>query len=747
MSVTPNQFIQTFIAEAHERLQEMEEILLHLESGPHDDDIIDALFRAAHTVKGSAGMFDLEPIVNFAHIVEDVLDRMREGKIDIEGDLVAVLLDSCDHMLHLVKVVAERGEQLDETAQARESDLRKRLQAYQSDARVNDDGVKDEGSQGTRVTLAAEKDIPLTASGGGEVSSDNWHISLRFAQSVLKEGLDPLYLIRYLSNIGEVISITTLPDAIPEVAKMNAEIFYLGFEIDLKSNASKETISEVFEFARDDSLIHILPPHSKTTEFVELIRTLPEDEIRVGEILVATGALTQQELQDGLSAQQKSVQLDGSTTLLGEILIEQGSVKQEVLQAALDKQTQAKDRISKESRYIRVQADKLDELINLVGELVIAGAGANMLAHRSNNTPLQESTSVMSRLVEEIRDSALKLRMVQIGETFNRFNRVVRDVGHELGKDIDLVITGGESELDKTLVEKIGDPLMHLVRNALDHGIESADKRIAAGKPEKGTLRLNAYHDSGTIAIEISDDGAGLDRNKILQKARERGLIPRGITPTDQEIYNFIFEAGFSTAETVTNLSGRGVGMDVVRSNITSLRGTVHLDSEPGLGTTVRIRLPLTLAIIDGFRVGVGKSSFVVPLDMVLECIELSGADRQAASQRSYLNLRGEVLPYVSLRDQFEVKGASERRENVVVVQYAGQKAGLVVDELMGEFQTVIKPLGKIFSNLRGISGSTILGSGEIALILDVPSLVQQAVARESQQVSHQQAHNTAAFR
>lgn len=365
MSASHNQFVQTYIAEAHELLQEMEEILLHLENGPHDADTIDALFRAAHTIKGSAGMFNLDPIVNFAHIVENVLDRVRAGEVEIVADLVAVLLESCDYMLHLVNVVAGQGEQLDDAAQARECDLRKRLQAYQAHA-------KDEDSQGTRVTLAAEKDIPLTASSGGTVSSDNWHISLRFAQSVLRDGLDPLYLIRYLSNLGEIVSITTLADAMPETAEMDAETCYLGFEIDLKSDASKETIADVFEFAHEGSLIHILPPHSKTTEYVELIHSLPEDEARVGEILVATGALTQHELEDGLNAQQNSVQPDGSTSLLGEILIDQGSVIQEVVQAALDKQAQVKVSKSKESRYLRVQADKLDELIGLVGELVIA---------------------------------------------------------------------------------------------------------------------------------------------------------------------------------------------------------------------------------------------------------------------------------------------------------------------------------------------------------------------------------------
>jgi two-component system chemotaxis sensor kinase CheA len=722
MSINPNTFIQTYIAEAYALLQEMEGILLQLENGPKDAETVAALFRAAHTIKGSAGMFNLDPIVEFTHNVEDVLVRVRDGNVEIAADLIAVLLESCDYMRHLVNVVAEQGEQLDEAAHARETDLRKRLHVYQTDA--------DADSKKTTNTIAAEN--------GGEVSSDNWHISLRFGQNVLREGLDPLYLIRYLSNLGKVVSITTLPDAMPDAAEMDAETCYLGFEIDLKSEAKKEDIADVFEFVRDGSLIHILPPHSKTSEYVELIRSLPEDEIRVGEILVATGALTKQELKDSLSVQQNSIQTDGSTALIGEILIEQGSLKQEVLQAALEKQTQAKVKKSKEGRFIRVQTDKLDELISLVGELVTAGAGANTLAHKLNNTPLQEANSMMSRLVEEIRDSVLNLRMVQIGETFNQFQRVVRDVGHELGKDIDLIITGGESELDKNLIEKIGDPLMHLVRNAIDHGIESTEERKAAGKPAKGTVRLNAFHDSGNIMIEISDDGAGLNRDRILQKARERGLIPKGVTPSDQEIYNLIFEAGFSTAEVVTSLSGRGVGMDVVRRNITSLRGSVHLESEPGIGTTVHIRLPLTLAIIDGFRVGVGNSSYVVPLDMVLECIELSEAERQARHERNYLNLRGEVLPYVLLREHFEIEGDGARRENMVVVQCAGQKAGLVVDELMGEFQTVIKPLGKIFSNLRGINGSTILGSGEVALILDVPLLVQMAISREAQQYSSQ---------
>jgi two-component system chemotaxis sensor kinase CheA len=355
-----------------------------------------------------------------------------------------------------------------------------------------------------------------------------------------------------------------------------------------------------------------------------------------------------------------------------------------------------------------------------------------MLAHRSGEAALVESTSVISMLVEQIRDSALQLRMVQIGDTFTRFQRVVHDTSRELGKDIELVISGSEAELDKSVVEKLGDPLMHLVRNALDHGIESPEVRVAKGKPARGTLRLNAYHESGSIAIEITDDGAGLNREKILSKARERELIGPNQTLTDNEIYNLLFEPGFSTAEKVTNISGRGVGLDVVKRGITALRGSVEVESKEGQGSTFRIRLPLTLAIIDGFLVGVGKSSYVIPLGTVVECIELSEKDRAETHNRQYINLRGGVLPFVRLRDQFEITDQGGKRENIVVVQYGGQKIGLVVDELMGEFQTVIKPLGGIFKHIKGIGGSTILGSGDVALILDVQSLVALTTVQQN---------------
>jgi two-component system chemotaxis sensor kinase CheA len=286
------------------------------------------------------------------------------------------------------------------------------------------------------------------------------------------------------------------------------------------------------------------------------------------------------------------------------------------------------------------------------------------------------------------------------------------------------------------VVEKIGDPLMHLVRNSMDHGIEKAELRAERGKPAQGTIFLNAYHDSGSVVIEVSDDGGGLNKDRILAKAIEKGLVSPNQQLSDPEIYKLIFAAGFSTADAITNISGRGVGMDVVRQNIESLRGTVSIDSEAGQGSTISIRLPLTLAIIDGFLVNVARSSFVIPLDMVVECVELDKTDRFAEDEHNYINLRGEVLPYIRLRELFDIEGRSEHRENIVVIQYADVKAGIVVDELMGEFQTVIKPLGKIFSHVRGLGGSTILGSGEVALILDVPGLIEQVQRSEPQPIA-----------
>ena len=720
-----DELTSVFIQEGREQLQAMETGLLELEQQPDKQDNINGIFRAAHTIKGASGVIECHFIEGFMHKVENVLDRLRNGEIALSGELTGLLLRSCDHLGSLMDVLEAGAPEPAPEVKASGDALQAELAVYTS-------GPAPE----TGKVVEAESEV--LSSGGGVVNTDSWHISVRFGPHMLRGGMDPLSFLRFLASLGEILAMETIPDAMPAGAEMDPESCYLGFEIRLQTRSSKADIERVFDFCRDDCELRILPPNSKLAEYVKLIKELPEDDMRLGEMLVRCGALTQGELDGGLNSQQTGAQAtpaegeEAHKPQLGEILIDQKVIHKEVVEAAVNKQTQVSEKKAVEARLIRVHADKLDQLIDLVGELVIAGASANLLAQRSGQTELFESTSVLSRLVENIRDSALQLRMVQIGETFNRFNRVVRDVSKELGKEIDLIISGAETELDKSVVEKIGDPLMHLVRNSMDHGIELGSVREARGKPRRGTVELNAYHDSGSIVIEIVDDGNGLPRDKILAKAIEKGLVQPTQTLTDQEIVNLIWEPGFSTADQVTNLSGRGVGMDVVRRNIQSLRGSCDVSSIEGAGSTFTIRLPLTLAIIDGFLVGVGKSAYVIPLDMVIECIELN----EHEADRHFLNLRGEVLPFVRLREMFEIEEEQPARENIVVVQYAGQKAGIVVDQLLGEFQTVIKPLSSIFRHLRGIGGSTILGTGEVALILDVQTLVQRNARSEEREMS-----------
>jgi len=721
--------LQTFIAESRELLEDVETTLLSVEQADDRGEAINAIFRAAHTIKGSAGLFGLDHVVEFTHVVESVLDEVREGKIELSPELVALLLACCDHISGLTDAIAAGRHEADPELTRKGEPLTERLRVYLA-APAPAAASAPVAAPALSATSGA---TPLAADA---VATDNWHISLRFGPDVMRNGMDPLSFIRYLSTLGEIAGMVTLTEAIPAIDEMDPESCYLGFEIAFASNADKAAIENVFEFVREDCRVRILPPKSRIAEYLRLLEEMPGANERLGEILVRCGTLTAHELETALRAQSMAALTSpAGAAPIGAILVEQGAVQPAVVEAALGRQKQAKDAKVQENRSVRVDADKLDHLINLIGELVIAGASTDLLARRSRNAELQECTSVLANLVEEVRDSALQLRMVKIGATFSRFQRVVHDVARELGKDIVLSVSGEDTELDKTVVEKIADPLTHLVRNSMDHGIEPADVRTARGKPARGTVSLNAYHDSGTIVIEVSDDGGGLKRDRIVAKALERGLIAPGQALSDTEVYNLIFEPGFSTAEKVTNLSGRGVGMDVVKRNITALRGTVEVSSREGAGTTVTVRLPLTLAIIDGFLVSVGDAVFVVPLDMIEECVEFS-----AEPGHQYTNLRGQVLPFVRLREFFEIEagpaGDSRRRESIVVIRYAGRKAGLVVDSLLGEFQTVIKPLGQMFSQVNCISGSTILGSGEVALILDVPALVGAVEAKQSERLA-----------
>lgn len=641
--------LPVFISEAHEQLAALEQLLLQLEDDASNRSLLDALFRTAHTIKGSAGLFGLDDVVAFTHHVESLLDRLREGAVVFSPTLSTLLLRCNDAIRELI-AAAQAQQPTDPGTVRRREALVTELAGYGGDA-----------PHAASVNAGAS---PATNLAGG---AQSWKLRIGFDADIFRNGMDPASLLNYLRGIGEVSDLRWDATGLPELQNLDPERCYLRLSFALSTAAARADIEAAFTFVREGSQIDIEP--------VQPLAARPE---------VSAPMPAPAQMQDGPNAA----------------------------------------KLSAEPRYIRVQADRLDLVINLLGELVIASAGASMLARQTRQGALLAANDHISQLVEEIRNGTLQLRMVQIGETFSRFRRVVRDTAAELGKDVALQIVGGETELDKSVVERIADPLMHLVRNALDHGLESPDERRAAGKPAQGRLTLSARHEAGSIHIHIEDDGRGVRRQKVLQRAWERGLVEPGVQPPDNEILQLIFAAGFSTADKVTNLSGRGVGMDVVRSNIEALRGNVRIQSIEGAGTCIQIRLPLTLAIIDGFLVSVGASRFIFPLDAVVEVIEnrpvLARLDERG---RGTIELRGQVLPVVDLRRLYSFETTAPERTSVVVLQSGGRRYGVQVDSLMGQHQTVIKPLGRLFRSLRGMSGSSILGNGEVALIFDVHAL------------------------
>jgi len=644
------QLLESFLEEARDLLKEAEDNLLRLEQASDDAEAINALFRAVHTLKGSAGIFSLDPLVSLAHQLENQLMGVRDGQRSLNPQLVSLMLECMDELNGMVQSIDPQvGTLAPHTPHQAQL-----LQALGGG------------------TPSESVETPVAVEAAGEINE--WFLSVRFDQELLRNGFEPSSFLRYLGRLGRVTSMQTLGWAVPDLHSLDAEACYLGFELTLVSAASREELEDVFALADG---------------FCTLRLQVREEEARVETPVVVA------ETQTLAPAQPAPPPVASSEPR----------------------------NVGNGSAMVKVAAHKLDELINLVGELVISTAGAQMQSLRSGSTACIESVQAVQQHVEQIRERALKLRMVEIGETFNRFHRVVRDVSQGLGKQIQLSLSGSDTELDKTLTDRIADPLVHLVRNAIDHGIEPPDERRAAGKPAQGSLHLNAFHDSGMIVLEVSDDGRGLNTARIREKAIARGMLDPDAQLSDQDIHLLIFEAGFSTAEAVSNLSGRGVGMDVVRSAIDELRGIIEIESQPGQGCTFRIRLPLTLAIIDGFLVSVGGDHFVIPLDMVTECME-ERADALDAS--GHLNLRGKPLPSVDLGRHFGLRGDPRARRNIVVVSQGRQQAGLIVEHLLGELQTVIKPLGQMFQHLSGISGSTILGSGQVALILDIPSLFRQ---------------------
>ena len=711
--------LKTFFAEADELLSYMESALLRVEGDSTDGETLNEIFRAAHTIKGSAGLFGLHAIVGFTHVVENLLDRARSGQILIDQDLQGILLHCRDHIALLVADQASGRETTSETFQKGDAllaQLMPWIEAKPSAGPMQGEVVAEESAD--------------------ETSNEPWLVTFWLSSDVLQNGMDPISILRFIGTIGEVVRVSVLEDNLPEDAEsFDPELLYLGFEIELITDADRAAIEEAFGFVQDNSDIRILAPGNKVKSYVNTIRSLPETEQRLGQILLKSGALSQNALDRALDEQTVQSALEKSPKMLGEILTEKKVVNTTIVEAALDKQKKfSEQRAGQESHFIRVDSVKLDNLINLIGELVISRQRLDLLTANVGNEPLLDAVANLGGFTEQIRDAALTLRMVQIGDTFQRFRRLVRDTATELGKSIELVIRGAETELDRSMVEKLTDPLTHIVRNAIDHGIEPASVRREKGKPETGKLCLSAYHESGIVVIEISDDGGGINTEKIRAKAIANGVIDQNMKVSESELRHMIFHPGLSTAEKVTDLSGRGVGMDVVKRNVDALQGSIDVESTLGAGTLLRIRLPLTLAIIDGFHVISRFSHFIIPQNTVLECMDL--ASLQQVDGRNCVNLRGEQIPFVRLSQIFALPEKNElmeeEREKLVVVQFGENRAGIVVEDLYGEVQTVVKPLSPIFQALQGIGGSSLLGSGEIAFILDVPQLIELAVKRES---------------
>lgn len=694
------ELVTIFLTEGRELTDFLEQQLLNIDQNPEllDEETVNALFRAAHTIKGSAGVVGLDEVVAFTHLVETAFESVRAKDLRLDTPLINVLLRCNDHLVCLFDH-AEKQQVLSAEVKQTGQALLAELSVFLKESVVE--------------APASEKVAVQPTNAAAQ------HIYVKFGIDTFRDGFDPIAIVRFIAKNATVLTEHWHCEQanLPALAKIvrGDEFENCFLELDLiVANCREGLLAEAFDYIKNDSQIKIFAPSCTSADYEHFLHTLAEAQAAVLKTRwQRLGILS--EVNENLIHTEPAVP---ERITLTAITDETGVSSLPTAETALPKKTMSKD-----LRLMRVPAFRLDEMVNQLGELVIATATLQSLLQNNGNSALVESVEHIQQLVDDIQGSALQLRMVQIGETFNRFNRVVRDISASLGKDIRLHIEGADTELDKSMVERISDPLMHLVRNAMDHGLELPDERLAAGKASQGLLALSAYHDSGSIVIEIRDDGRGINRKKVLQKAIEKGIVSKTAELTELEIDELIFAPGFSTADTVSNLSGRGVGMDVVRKNIEALRGTVHIYSVPGKGTAFQLRLPLTLAIIDGFMVRVAESKFVIPLNLVTECIELPETYTQNEAT-SFMNLRGEMLPFISLERHFQLCSFPQTRRSIIVVRYGQHKAGLVVDQVLGEFQTVIKPLGKLFEFMQGISGSSILGSGDIALILDIPKLI-----------------------
>jgi two-component system chemotaxis sensor kinase CheA len=684
---------KVFFDECREGLNIMESGLLNLDASA-DLENINTIFRAAHSIKGGAGTFGFPEVAGFTHGVETLLDEMRNGKRAVTDEAIQILLKSCDCLCAMMAAI-EDGKPIDQP----------RVAACNLDL---EEILRSQSKAPTPPAAPLEPPVAAAASAGAAATSVNstasdveggWLIRFEPVTDLLKLRNEPTRIFAELEKLGE-LKVRADLSALPPFADIDPELCYLAWDLEIRGAVARKALDEVFDWVDPACGLEFttIGISDDTTS-----QAVPEAAPPVVRPTAAPSVPDQRVPSTGTAA--------------------------------------AAPKSGADSSSIRVSTEKVDNIINLVGELVITQSMLGRFADGigpGELDSLRQGLSQLARNMRELQECVMQVRMLPISFAFNRFPRLVHDLTHKLGKKVDLRLSGENTELDKTVLEKMSDPLVHLVRNALDHGLETPERRLAAGKGETGTLELAAFHEGGNIIIEVRDDGAGLNKAKILSKARERGLVAPELELSDDQIHNLIFLPGFSTADQVSDVSGRGVGMDVVRRNINDLGGNVQLSSQEGKGSVIRIRLPLTLAILDGQLVRVGQETYVISLLAIVETVQVNREGLNTlAGQTELFRLRNAYLPVVKLCDLFGVVPDSRNSEDglLVVVEADGARVGLLVDDLLAQQQVVIKSLETNFAPVAGLAGATILGDGKVALILDVPGLIARA-SREKQLTS-----------
>ncbi|QIP05569.1 chemotaxis protein CheA [Bradyrhizobium symbiodeficiens] len=681
---------EIFRQEASELFEVLEGALLDLGQRPDDRELVDSAFRALHTIKGSGAMFGFDKVASFTHEFETAFDRVRKGEIKPTHELISVALAAKDYIRALIEDPQSTDDIIGEAIL---DDLKRFV-------------FPDEAAALVAEIVVAPPLAPVESKQAG------WHLYLEFESHILRNGSNPLDLLEDLCKLGPCF-VVPVTDGIPFLDEMEPEDCYLKWDVKLHAACDKDAIDDVFMFVSDEMKLTLSPLEQvEAPAPAPLFQLLDEEPAPVADMpapLVAAAVARVAE-QPVTKAEPKS-------------------------EPKPEPKLEAK-RDDRGIATVRVQAERLDELMDRVGELVIAQARLTQLASSGSDLSIKMIAEEIERLASSLRDTTMGARMVPIGSLFGRFRRLIHDLSRDLSKPVEFVTTGEDTELDKTMIECLADPLVHLIRNAIDHGIEDTATRSANGKIEQGRIELAAVHSGAQVLVTVKDNGGGLNTARIRAKAEEQGLIAAGAVLTDHEIHQFLFHPGFSTAQTISALSGRGVGMDVVKRTIENMRGSIDLSTKSGQGTTVTLRLPLTLAIIEGLLIRVGEGRYIIPLSAVEECIELTAEDERSRG-RNFLNVRGNLVPFLRLREIMSASGTPDRHQKTIIISTGDTHVGLVADQIIGNHQTVIKSLSKLHSDVTMFSGATILGDGTAALILDVAQLVALAQSKvEKQHIS-----------